>query len=147
MKKATSLSQLAFQKFCKNFWGMLSVAFLTLAVMVAIFAYGLAPDNSENANQMHLSIHSESPGFEVDLLLIDNSTNYEQNLFEKLFFGDKNPPLEIPLQQYVFRIRLLLKRHFLRIRVPLNQYIFGFAFCQGGKCFGYVLFRYESGSV
>ncbi|MGY8920416.1 MAG: ABC transporter permease, partial [Flavobacteriales bacterium] len=55
MKKATSLSQLAFQKFCKNFWGMLSVAFLTLAVLVAIFAYGLAPDNSENANQMHLS--------------------------------------------------------------------------------------------
>ena len=51
---------------------------------------------------MHLSIHSESPGFEVDLLLIDNSTNYKQNLFEKLFFGDKNPPVEIPLQNYLF---------------------------------------------
>jgi peptide/nickel transport system permease protein len=48
---------------------------------------------------MHLSIHSESPGFEVDILMIDNTTNYKQNLFEKLFFGDKNPPSEIPLQR------------------------------------------------
>jgi peptide/nickel transport system permease protein len=51
---------------------------------------------------MHLSIHSESPGFKVDILIIDNTTNYKQNLFEKLFFGDKNPPSEIPLQNYVF---------------------------------------------
>ena len=51
---------------------------------------------------MHLSIHSESPGFEVDLLLIDNTTNYKQNLIQKLFFGNKNTSLEIPLQNYVF---------------------------------------------
>ena len=38
--------------------------------MVAIFAYGLAPDNSENANQMHLSIHSKAPGFTVKMLVL-----------------------------------------------------------------------------
>ena len=80
----------------------ISIAYILLIAFLSIFAYFFIPDKSSNANQMHLSIHSESPGFEVDLLLIDNSTNYEQNLFEKLFFGDKNPPLEIPLQQYVF---------------------------------------------
>jgi peptide/nickel transport system permease protein len=80
----------------------ISVAYILLIAFLSIFAYFFIPDKSSNANQMHLSIHSESPGFEVVLLLIDNSTNYEQNLFEKLFFGDKNPPLEIPLQQYVF---------------------------------------------
>tara|TARA_B100000768_G_scaffold45765_1_gene44570 strand:+ start:1337 stop:2368 length:1032 start_codon:yes stop_codon:yes gene_type:complete len=80
----------------------ISIAYILLIAFLSIFAYFFIPDKSSNANQMHLSIHSESPGFEVDLLLIDNATNYEQNLFEKLFFGDKNPPLEIPLQQYVF---------------------------------------------
>jgi len=80
----------------------ISIAYILLIAFLSIFAYFFIPDKSSNANQMHLSIHSESPGFEVDLLLIDNDTNYEQNLFEKLFFGDKNPPLEIPLQQYVF---------------------------------------------
>ena len=49
---------------------------------------------------MHLSIHSKSPGFKVNLLLIENSTNYDQSMFEKLFFGNKNSPTEIPLQNY-----------------------------------------------
>ena len=80
----------------------ISIAYILLVAFLSIFAYFFIPDKSSNANQMHLSIHSESPGFEVDLLLIDNSTNYKQNLFEKLFFGDKNPPVEIPLQNYVF---------------------------------------------
>ncbi|MDG1501921.1 MAG: ABC transporter permease, partial [Ulvibacter sp.] len=86
MKKATSLSQLAFQKFCKNFWGMLSVVFLTLAVLVAIFAYGLAPDNSENANQMHLSIHSKAPGFTVKMLVLPAGLE-KQKGFYTFFFG------------------------------------------------------------
>ena len=49
---------------------------------------------------MHLSIHSKSPGFKVDLLLIENSINYNQTIFEKLFFGNKNSPTEIPLQNF-----------------------------------------------
>ena len=57
-------------------------------------------DKSTNANQMHLSIHSKSPGFKVDLLLVENSINYDQSMFEKLFFGNKNSPTEIPLQNY-----------------------------------------------
>ena len=73
-----------------------------MVAFLSIFAYIFIPDKSSNANQMHLSIHSESPGFKVDILMIDNTTNYKQNLFEKLFFGDKNPPSEIPLQNYVF---------------------------------------------
>ncbi len=39
-----------------------------ILALVAIFAYQLAPDASKNANQMHLSIHSQPPGFEVQIL-------------------------------------------------------------------------------
>jgi len=99
VKKATSLSQLAFQKFCKNFWGMLSVAFLTLAVMVAIFAYGLAPDSSENANQMHLSIHSKAPGFTVKMLVLPVALA-QKNKFYTFFFGNENATTEIPISGY-----------------------------------------------
>ena len=49
---------------------------------------------------MHLSIHSKSPGFKVDLLLIENNIKYDQTLFEKLFFGNKNSSTEIALQNY-----------------------------------------------
>lgn len=33
---------------------------------MALFAYVISPDNSKNANQMALSIHSKPPGFKVD---------------------------------------------------------------------------------
>ena len=78
----------------------ISIAYISLVAFLSIFAYFFIPDKSTNANQMHLSIHSKSPGFKVDLLLIENSINYNQTIFEKLFFGNKNSPTEIPLQNF-----------------------------------------------
>ena len=60
-----SLTTLALQKFKKNTTGVLSFWFIVVCGFIAIFAYVLAPDNSNNANQMHLEIHSKKPGFEV----------------------------------------------------------------------------------
>jgi peptide/nickel transport system permease protein len=50
-----------------------------ILVLVSIFAYVLAPDNSENANQMHLSIHSKPPGF-VNMLSIPLEERQEKTL-------------------------------------------------------------------
>lgn len=78
---------------------MLSVAFLTLAILVAIFAYALASDTSENANQMHLSIHSKAPGFTVKMLVLPAGLA-QQNSFYTFFFGSKNATTEIPISGY-----------------------------------------------
>ena len=80
----------------------ISIAYILLIAFLSIFAYFFIPDKSTNANQMHLSIHSKSPGFKVDLLLIENNINYNQSHLEKLFFGNKNSPTEIALQNYDF---------------------------------------------
>ncbi len=108
MKKATSsqpknpgsgLTKIALQKFKKSFWGVFSFCFLIICVLVAIFAYALAPDNSQNANQMHLSVHSKSPGFTVDMLTIP--TAVEQNsALSVFFFGKKNAATEIPVSDF-----------------------------------------------
>lgn len=99
MKTSTSLSKIALQKFKKNFWGVFSFGFLVLCVFVAIFAYAIAPDNSRNANRMHLSIHSMNPGFKVKMLTIPAATEQE-NWFSDFFFGRKNADTEIPLTDY-----------------------------------------------
>ena len=52
--------------------------FLTL---LALFAKAVVPDSSENSNQMHLSIHSQPPGFKVKMLQIYDE---EENLIEEL---------------------------------------------------------------
>jgi len=98
-KTATSLTQLTFQKFKKNGWGVFSFVFLILCVLVAIFAYVLAPDNTQNANQMHLSIHSKAPGFKVLMLTIP-SENIAENTISTFFFGKKSTDTEIPISSY-----------------------------------------------
>jgi peptide/nickel transport system permease protein len=96
VKKSTSLGTIALQKFKKNFWGVLSFGFLVLCVLVAVFAYALAPDDSRNANQMHLSVHSKSPGFTVKMLTIPSEVS-DQNPLSVFFFGRKNADTEIPV--------------------------------------------------
>ncbi|WP_223032823.1 ABC transporter permease [Hanstruepera marina] len=98
--KSNSLSQLALQKYKKNFWGVFSLVFIAIVGLVSIFSYAFAPDNSQHANQMHLSIHSKNPGFSVKMLVMPEEVMVKQNAFSKLFFGHKNVNTEIPVSEY-----------------------------------------------
>lgn len=96
-----SLTSQALQRFKKNKLGVLSFWYIILCGVVAVFAYAFAPDNSSNANQMHLEIHSKKPGFEVDMLSIPNQNTAEKNSwFEKILYGQKNNPTEIAISSY-----------------------------------------------
>lgn len=96
----SSLSQLALQKFKKNLWGVFSFWFIVFVGIISIFAYVFAPDDSQNANQMHLSIHSKKPGFDIQMLTIPSQLENNQSFFSKLFFGTKNTDTEIPIIGY-----------------------------------------------
>lgn len=99
-KSNSSLSQLALQKFKKNLWGVLSFWFIVLVGLISIFAYVFAPDDSQNANQMHLSIHSKKPGFKIEMLTIPSKLEMDQTFLSELFFGTKNTDTEIPITDY-----------------------------------------------
>ena len=94
-----SLTVIALHKFKKNFWGVFSFVFIVILVLVSIFAYVLAPDNSENANQMHLSIHSKPPGFNVNMLSIPLEERQEKTL-SNYFLGFKNSVTEVAIENY-----------------------------------------------
>ncbi len=106
-----SLTGIALQKFKKNFWGVFSFWFIVLLIFVSIFAYLLAPDHSENANQMHLSIHSKSPGFEVEMLSIPLNKKQEHKL-SYFFFGFPNNTTEIPISTYEVKNDTLIYTEF-----------------------------------
>lgn len=101
--QSNSLTRLALQKFKTNFWGVFSLGIIICIGLVSIFAYVFAPDASKNANQMHLSIHSKPPGFEVQILTLPSSIKSEQGFLSKLFFGSDNTDTEIPIQSYVVK--------------------------------------------
>jgi peptide/nickel transport system permease protein len=97
---SNSLTHLALQKFKQNFWGVFSFWFIVCVGFVSIFAYVIAPDNSQYANQMHISIHSKKPGFKVTMLSIPSTQSNEQSWLDKVFFGVKNETTEIPISEY-----------------------------------------------
>ena len=90
----------ALQKFKNHFWGVFSLLFIIFCGLVAVFAYFLAPDNSRNANKMHLSIHSKPPGFSVKVLTIPNQNTEQISAFETFFFGDPTPVNSYPIQDF-----------------------------------------------
>ena len=96
----SGLTASAFKKFKQNYFGIASLCFVIFVGFMAIFAYVFAPDNSQYANQMHLSIHSKPPGFEVSMLIQPNASPNPQSLIDKLFFGDKYPARELPILSY-----------------------------------------------
>jgi ABC-type dipeptide/oligopeptide/nickel transport system permease subunit len=110
--KSNSLKQLALQKFKKNFWGVFSFCFIVVVGLVSVFAYAFAPDNSQYANQMHLSIHSKNPGFEVTMLTLPSPLQNNQSGFDKLFFGKKNTDTEIPISNYTITDSMLTYKEY-----------------------------------
>ena len=99
-RKPSSLKGLALQKFKKNFWGVLSLSYILLCGFIALLAYVIAPDSSENVNQMHLSIHSKPPGFTINILTIPSELPNNQGWFSKLFLGKKGSGSEIAIDSY-----------------------------------------------
>ncbi|MHA3789780.1 ABC transporter permease [Flavobacterium hauense] len=93
-----SLTGLALQKFKKNFWGVLSLVFIVLLLFIAIFAYVLAPDKTENANWGDLAIHSKSPGFAVTMLTFPSEE--DEGALSDYFSGRPMAPAKIPILKY-----------------------------------------------
>lgn len=100
MNSSNSLWQLAIQKFKQNKTGVASFWFIIFCGLVAVFCYVLAPDNSNSANQMHLEIHSKSPGFSVDMLQIPNTKKVDQSWFSVFLNGRTSVDEELPIKSY-----------------------------------------------
>ena len=84
------------KRFKSDVWALGSTLFILLIALVALFAYVLAPDNTQFANQMHLSIHSKPPGFSCQMLLIPRSSENEETSF---LSGRLNTNEEIPISE------------------------------------------------
>lgn len=106
-RENNSLTRLALQKFKKNLWGVFSFWTIVIIGLISIFAYVLAPDNSKNANQMHLSIHSKPPGFKVLMLEIPTGVNNKASWLESSFFGENSTTTQVPISDYKIKNDIL----------------------------------------
>jgi len=93
-----SLLSLALQKFKKRFWGVFSLGYIVFCAVIALLAYVISPDKSTHANQMNLSIHSKSPGFET--LVLEIPKEEAESSWQSWFTGQKQTNKIIPIQDF-----------------------------------------------
>ena len=84
------------QRFKSDPWAIGSFSFILLVTFFAVFAYAIALDKTQYANQMHLSIHSKPPGFSCNILLIPRAASEDKIT---LFSGQINANEEVPLSE------------------------------------------------
>ena len=101
-----------FFHFKKNFLGVISLSFIVFIAFVSIFAYLLAPDNSCNANNMNLSIHSQKPGFSVNILKEKNTKINKQSFFQILLTGVRENSNEIAVSDHYFENNYIFYNEF-----------------------------------
>ena len=80
-KQQQSPGTLAWKRFRSNTLGMVSLGFVILWALLALFAYLIIPDKTPNANRQILEISTKKPGFEVDMLMIPKETPPQKTPF------------------------------------------------------------------
>jgi ABC-type dipeptide/oligopeptide/nickel transport system permease subunit len=84
------------------------IILILIALVVAMMAYVIAPDNSPNANRMILEIGGKKPGYRQLFLKIHTSTNTDESFMDILFSGKTDAYEWIPITGYVYRGKNLI---------------------------------------
>ena len=96
--KILSPDQIASERFKKNITGVISLIFIILCGLIALFAYFIIPDKTPYANTQILEISTRKPGFEVDMLLVPKQNVAEKTVFfSRLMNGKPSPYRQIPI--------------------------------------------------
>ena len=95
--KILSPNQIAIQRFKKNVTGVISLIFIFLCGLIALFAYFIIPDKTPYANTQILEISTQKPGFEVDMLLVPKQNYVEKRgFFAQMMNGQPSSYRQIP---------------------------------------------------
>ncbi|MBO9199881.1 MULTISPECIES: ABC transporter permease [Niastella] len=98
---ATATTRTTWRRLKKNKGALIGIAIIALAILVAVFAYWLAPDGSPNANRMVVEIGGQRPGYSQQFLQLPRGRKIQStSFFDRLFSGDEDKYQYIPITSY-----------------------------------------------
>ena len=107
----------------KNKGALLGLFVIILAILVSIFGYIIAPDNSPNADLQTVEIQAKKPGYSQQFLVIpDRKRSGRQNWFAALLYGRQNNNRYIPIKGYNINGDSLLINKFIDDDTTVVQY-------------------------
>lgn len=87
----------ALNKLRRNKAAMAGILIIVFNLLVAIFAYWIAPDHSPNANRMILEVSGQPPGFKMQYLLVPRPEKQEVNFLQRTISGKPDQHVWIPI--------------------------------------------------
>jgi oligopeptide transport system permease protein len=98
--QSNSLFRSALNKLHRNKAAIAGLVCIFIAVLVAIFAYWIAPDPSPNANRMILEISGQSPGFTMAYLKLKKDDAKQTGILERTISGKPDDFTWVPISSY-----------------------------------------------
>ena len=93
----TSLSRMAWKRFCRNGLSLASLAVIGLFVIIALLGYLITPDSTPHCNQQYLELATLKPGTQVRFTYIDdNLPQPSASWLHKMLYGQPLPYTAIP---------------------------------------------------
>ncbi|MBS1772077.1 MAG: ABC transporter permease [Bacteroidetes bacterium] len=102
-----------FHKLLKKPPAIAAISIIILTVIIAVFAYVLAPENTPNANRMIVELGARQPGFEKQLLLIPKATTTEGNKLNNWLYGTASNYNATPINSYRFKNDKIIIQHYI----------------------------------
>jgi ABC-type dipeptide/oligopeptide/nickel transport system permease subunit len=100
VSKSLSFQQAAWKRLKKNKGAIFGLIVIILAVLVAVFAYFIAPDSSPYADRVMVEIDGNKPGFRQSFLQLKKDTMIQTGFFKRLVNGKRDLYDLIPIMAY-----------------------------------------------
>ena len=103
---SSSFQRAAWKRLKKNKGAIAGLFIIVLAVVIAVFAYFIAPDHSPNANRIILETGGEQPGFKKTFVLLPKENKPAlRSFFGRLIAGQEDFYRYVPVNNYSIKGR------------------------------------------
>jgi ABC-type dipeptide/oligopeptide/nickel transport system permease subunit len=124
---ASATTRTTWRRLKKNKGALFGMAIIAAAVIIAIFAYLVAPDSSPDANEMTVEIGGRKPGYTQQFLQIPRERKIRStSFFTRLLYGAEGRYQYIPISGYQLTKDSIIYQQFIdegiseRMAMPLN---------------------------
>jgi ABC-type dipeptide/oligopeptide/nickel transport system permease subunit len=124
----SSTTRTTWRRLKRNKGALFGIVIIALAVLVALFAYLLAPDGSPNANQMTVEIGGQKPGYTQQFLLVPREKKIQStSFFTRLLYGAEDKYQYMPISGYQATKDSIIIQQYIdegineRVALPLSQ--------------------------
>ena len=98
--KANSLNRLAWYKLKKDKLAFFALLMIIFSFLIAIFAVQISPDDSKNANEMHIELATLRPFTSIMFLEIPKRDIVKDYFINSFFYGNNPVVKRIPIDSY-----------------------------------------------